>query len=196
MKKPVIMAAAVATIGAASILGVSSVNAQSGESDSLVDKIASRFNLNRDEVAATLDEFKDERHAEHMTKVTDGLQAKVDSGDITAEQKTAIEAKLTELHDEHETEREAVQKWAEDNGVEMRYLMGRGHGVSLDDAVASGDITAEQRALIEAKRDELESERTEHRDELKQWAEDNNLDLKDIMPMGGRGGHRGMRGGL
>lgn len=193
--KPALLAAAVATLGVATLMGANTVSAQT-TGDSLIDKVATRFNLNRDEVEQAFEEYQDERHEERMKDVAEYLQEKVDAGSITAEQKTLIETKLAEMHDEHEADREALQQWADDNDVSMRYLMGRGHGVDLEDAVANGDITAEQRAAIEAKRDEVEAERTEHRAEMQQWAEENNIDLQDVMPMGGEGG-RGMgRGGM
>lgn len=55
-------------------------------------------------------------------RVTDRLQRAVEKGDITLDQKAAIEAKQKELQAQREADREALQKWADDNGVDFRYL--------------------------------------------------------------------------
>ncbi len=64
---------------------------------------------------------------------TDRLQALVDKGTITADQKNKIEAKQAELKTKREAERTALETWAKDNGIDLKYLMGgfgmgRGHG--------------------------------------------------------------------
>jgi polyhydroxyalkanoate synthesis regulator phasin len=200
LKKSMLAAGVITTVTAGSLLGLGSASADTADGSSLIDKIASKFNLNRDEVEAVFDEEKAERQAERQADFSEELQEKVDAGDITAEQKTAIEAKMTEMQTARETEREAIQQWAEDNNIDMKYVMG-GHGRMgnnssdyLDEAVEDGDITAEQKTLIEEKQDELQNARETARDELEQWAEDNDIDLQDIMPMGGGRGHGGGMG--
>ncbi len=60
------------------------------------------------------------------------LQSLVDKGTITADQKTKIEAKRTELKAKRDSNRTALEQWAKDSGIDMQYLMGgfggRGHG--------------------------------------------------------------------
>ena len=57
------------------------------------------------------------------------LQKAVDNGDITADQKSAIDAKLVELKTKHQAERDALDKWAQDNGIDIKYVLPRGpHG--------------------------------------------------------------------
>jgi N-acetylglucosamine kinase-like BadF-type ATPase len=61
---------------------------------------------------------------------SDHLQDAVDAGTITAEQKTLIENKQKELQAKREAARTALQKWAEDNKIDMSYLKqirGGGH---------------------------------------------------------------------
>ncbi len=200
MNKNLLLAGVVTTVAAGSLLSLGVASADNGLGDSLIDKIATKFSLNRDEVEAVFEEEQTERQAERAADFSDNLQDKVDSGDITTEQKTLIEAKFAEIQAARDTERDALEQWAEDNGIDMKYVMG-GHGRGgmggsdiLDDAVADGNITAEQKTLIEAKQDELESARELARDELKQWADSNSIELKDVM--GGMGGHgRGGMGG-
>lgn len=91
----------------------------------------------------------------------------------------------------------------------------------LNQAVADGKISEEQKNLILNKREELQGQResfrdlspeerkvkkTEHREELEKWAEENNIDIKEFMLMGknkglngegrGYGGGRGYKAGL
>lgn len=76
----------------------------------------------------------------------------------------------------------------------------------LEQAVADGTITAEQKALIEAKmaenqtwREQLESmsqdERKaameQHHQEMQDWADANGIELRDILGGPEKGGHRG-----
>jgi gas vesicle protein len=198
MNKNLLLAGVVTTVAAGSLLSLGIASADSNSGDSLIDKIATKFSLNRDEVEAVFEENRAEKQAERAADFSENLQEKVDSGDITAEQKTLIETKFAELQTARETEREALEQWAEDNGIDMKFVLGgRGHmdnSDRLDDAVADGDITAEQKTLIEQKQDELQTARETARDELEQWAEDNGIELKDVL--GGMGGHgRGGMGG-
>jgi hypothetical protein len=193
--KTMLAAGVVTTIAAGSLLGVNAASADSANGESnIVDKIVSKFNLNKDEVQAVFDEAKEERQAERAAELSEDLQDKVDRGDITAEQKTLIEDKMAEVRAARETEREYLKQWAEDNEIDLRYITGgRGHmggnNERLADAVEDGDITEAQKTLIEQKREELEATREKARDELEQWAEDNDLKLRDIM-----GGGRDMVG--
>ena len=107
-----------------------------------------------------------------------------------------IENKISELQTTRDAERDALDAWAEQNGIDAKYVMGGGRGMRggdndrLQDAVDDGDITAEQKTLIESKLDELETAREAQRDELEQWAEDKGIDAKYLI-----GGGMGMMGG-
>lgn len=148
----------VTAVTAGSLVGVSAASAQgSNNQSSIIDKIATRFNLNRDEVQAVFDEEHAARAAEMKTMHSEHLQDLVDDGKITAEQKTAIEAKMDEL----QTKREEMKEQ---------------------------DLTREER------RTQMKAER----DELKQWAEEQGIDMSLLRPEGimgrnhGRGGGHGM----
>lgn len=147
LRPTLVAAAAAVTIGGASIIGVNAVSAET-PGDTLVEKIATRFNLNQDEVQAVFDEQRAEREAERATQLSERLQAKVDDGTITAEQKTTLEAKLAEMRDQHEASRDSdltreelrdqhqeardeLQSWAAENNIpldELLPLQGGGHG--------------------------------------------------------------------
>lgn len=186
---------AVAAVSALAVGAGSMASAQGGNSDTLVDKIATKFNLNKDDVQAVVDEDRSARQAERLADVSKDLQDAVDAGKITAEQKTLIENKMKENQAARETEMTALKEWATSNTIDLKYVMGGGrHGVDLDDAVADGDITAEQKTLIEQKQAELEKARDEKRDAMEQWAKDNNIDDAYLHMSKGNGG-RGKHGG-
>ena len=152
------LAAALASLGIASVVGVGTVAAQESGSTSLADRIATQFNLNKDEVQKVIDEDRDARHAEMQQRAEERLQEAVDAGKLTAEQKDKIVAKMQELHEKREAQRDEFQSMTRD----------------------------ERRAAIQAQREELE-----------QWAQDNNIPVQYLM-FGGRGhggpGMGGMRG--
>ena len=198
LPKSLIIAGVTATVGLAGLTGLGVASAHNGlGGNDLAAKIADKFNLNQDEVQAVFDEqhaaIQKERQAENSQR----LQQLVDDGKITAEQKTLIEEKQAEQQTERQSEREALQTWATDNNIDLRYVMpgGRRGGDSdrLQQAVDNGDITADQKALIEQKQSELQAEREAHRTEMQQWATDNGIDLQYLRPT--EAGHRGPRGG-
>jgi hypothetical protein len=202
IRNKVAAGSAMLAVVATSLAGFSTVSAQSGSSgDSLAEKIASKFNLNQDEVKAVFDDDRAAHEAERQSQITERLEKAVDKGEITAEQKTKIEAKMKELQDAREAERASLESWATDNKIDMKYVM-FGHGRGGDDdrlqqAVDDGDITVDQKKLIEQKQQELQDARDAIKDELDQWAEDNDIDQKYLM-FGGHGmggGHGGPDGG-
>lgn len=116
---------------------------------SLAEKIASKFNLNKDDVQQVIDEDREARHVERQKKSEERLQDAVDAGRLTSEQKDMIVSKMKEIESNREPkreemnnkteeerraamkiEREALQKWAEENNIPTQYIMfgGRGHG--------------------------------------------------------------------
>ena len=193
MKKSLLIGLSTTAVTMGIVGLAATASAQTATSNtSLVDKIATKFNLNKDDVKAVFDAERSERQAERATKMSERLQTLVDKGTITADLKAKIEAKQKELQSERETKRTELEKWASDNGIDMKYLMGgRGHGPMGNDTndlqalVDKGTITADQKAKIEAKQKELQAERETHRTELEQWAKDNNIDAKYLM--GGMG---------
>ncbi len=207
-KKSLAVVAAVAATGFAGIAGMQAVSAQADNTTgspagsaasgpaALIQKLAEKFNLNQDEVKAVFDEERQSRETERETERSERLQQAVDDGDITAEQKAAIEAKQKELKAAMDTERQALESWAIDNDIDAKYLMmsgPRGGGQTanndrLQQAVDAGDITAEQKTLIEQKAKELQTKREASHTDLEKWATDNDIDQKYLMG--------GMKGGM
>jgi hypothetical protein len=154
MKKNLMIAAAVATIGAGSIgVGLASAatnNSTSGGS-SLVDKLVAKFGLKKADVQAVFDAEHTTRQAERTQAVADKLAAAVKAGTITQTQSDAITAKLKAMQAERETghakfesmtdaerktaveaKKAEMKKWLSDNKIPedfMRTLhMGGHHG--------------------------------------------------------------------
>jgi len=156
IKKSVVAAAAIATIGSMGAVGLQAVHATSNTStrpdpmSSLIDKLVSKFNLNKADVQQVFDENRTAMDAQRQADQSAKLQKLVDAGTITATQKTAIEAKIKELEATREankssmqsltdterkakmdTERTAMEAWAKTNGIDLTKLQGifmRGHG--------------------------------------------------------------------
>jgi hypothetical protein len=112
------------------VVGLSSIaSAQTSTSGtSLIDKIATKFNLKKADVQAVFDADRTEKEAERLAENSTRLQSLVDKGTITADQKTKIEAKQKELQTKRDAERTELEKWATDNGIDAKYLMGGGMG--------------------------------------------------------------------
>lgn len=144
IKKPLLVLGAVTGIGLAGVtsIGVASATANSSGTDSIIDRISTKFNLNKDEVQAVFEEERAAREAEHAQKMEDRLTAAVAEGKLTEEQKAKIIAKLEELkasregwNDKAPEERKAtkqhlhedLEQWAEDNNIPTEYLMFRVH---------------------------------------------------------------------
>lgn len=158
IKNSLIAAGAVTAMGVSGLVGVSAVSAQAGSNGAgdLADRIATKFNLNKDEVKSVFKEARKEHEAEREAERTEKLQNLVDVGKITADQKAAIEAKLKDIHDQREQDmdsmrsltpkerkarmeakRTELEAWAKSQGIDSTQLRGvfmgggfegRGHG--------------------------------------------------------------------
>jgi polyhydroxyalkanoate synthesis regulator phasin len=145
-KKIMIPAMALLILLGAGALGINSLYAsEDNPRSSLIEKIAQKFNLNKDEVQKVFDEEREERVTameERFAKILDEAVAK---GELTEAQKSLIIAKRAEMKSDFESkrdenkdlsreemqtkikaERESLEKWASDNGINVKYLMGMG----------------------------------------------------------------------
>lgn len=105
MKKTLAIAGAVAAIGTAGIATTAYATTNSGSSEqrtSLAETLASRFNLNKDEVQKVIDEEKTARQAEREQKIKDEISSLVSSGKLTQDQADKINQKRSELQKERE----------------------------------------------------------------------------------------------
>lgn len=99
VKKLALISGSLAAVGIASLVGVGAVSAQSatGQNDSIVSKIAQKFNLNKDEVQQVFDEDRTEHEEERQAELKTKLDQAVTNGKITADQETKLLAKLAEM---------------------------------------------------------------------------------------------------
>lgn len=120
-------------------MGVSlAANAQANNGNSLVDKIAEKFNLNKADVQKVFDENKAEHQAERQQKLEKRLDKAVAEGQITSAQKAEILDKLKDfqafidsLESKTPAERKAdikakkkeLRQWAKDNKIPLGLLM-------------------------------------------------------------------------
>lgn len=156
MKKQLAIAGLVAGIATAGVTGVGIANAATTSTtstnpmSSLVDAIASKFNLNKSDVQAVFDAQRTQMQAEREAQIKEEVAQLVTDGKITQAQADKINAKRAELQkkreankdstktrEEMKTEMDAkkteLEQWAKDNGIStdyLRYVMGggRGHG--------------------------------------------------------------------
>lgn len=157
LHKSLVVGGLLTAVGLSTVAGVGMASAESGTSgstdpmSSLVQKIASKFNLNQADVQKVFDEDRSARETEREQKQAERLQKLVDDGTITATQKTAIEAKIKELKSEREankdemknlsaeerkakmdTKKTELEAWAKEQGIDLSKLqgifMGGGHG--------------------------------------------------------------------
>lgn len=107
----------------------------------LVEKIASKFNLNKDEVQKVFDEERNEMHEKMQQKNNERLSQLVTEGKITDTQKNLIQNKQKELKEqrvankdsfkdktpeqrktEMESKKAELDAWAKENGIDLQYL--------------------------------------------------------------------------
>lgn len=151
-KNKILLTAAALAVTAGIALSATQVSAEGGYGNgpmsNLVQILAEKFNLNQEEVQAVFDEQHALREQERESAFEDRLSDLVASGEITEEQRQLIIAKHQEMEELRETHRESymnlsqeerqaamdahhaeLEQWAEDNGIDMQYLMfGRGMG--------------------------------------------------------------------
>ncbi len=112
MKKNLMIAATVATIGLSGLgaAGLASAATDSSSrtsgNSSLVDKLVAKFGLKKADVQAVFDAERTEREAARTQKIADKLAAGVTAGTITQAQSDAITAKVKELQATHDTNRD------------------------------------------------------------------------------------------
>jgi hypothetical protein len=136
-KQSLLVASTAAIIGLATI-GTGITLAAAPAKSTIVDKLAERFNLNRDDVQKVFEEHRQETQIERQQKLKDRLDQAVKDGKLTQVQEDAILAKVQEveafmatLKDKTPTEREAaiktemdsVKQWVKDNNIPEQYVM-------------------------------------------------------------------------
>lgn len=162
LKKPLLVAGIVSGVGLASVAGMGVVSAQSnptpgtvGDSQSIVDKLATKFHLNKADVQAVFDQDKQEHDQVMQQRLEDRLSQAVKDGKITSGQKTEILNKLSEMRSFMESQKDKtpqerktamdqkrteLEQWAKDNNIPQQYLKPLGgHRPMMHMQVQDGD---------------------------------------------------------
>ncbi len=141
-------------VGAVSVRSVSAESTTHFGPDSLIQKLVTKFNLNESEVRSVFETEKTERQTAMEQRFTDMLDTAVKDGKLTEAQKKLILDKRAELKakreadmstrkdpgsltDEqrqqhmadHKAEMESLKSWADQNGINLKYLMGHMKGM-------------------------------------------------------------------
>lgn len=189
MKKPLIAAGVTAAVGIASVTGIGIASADTNNSasknpmSSLVDAIATKFDLKEADVQAVFDEQHAQMQEQRAADAKAELAQLVTDGKLTQTQADAITAKRTELESERKTNRDSAQTtsdedrkasmenmkteldtWLSDNDIptEYRYLLfggGRGHG---GQSMRDGSSTADQQTDMDKPRSANSSSSTDN----------------------------------
>jgi alpha-glucosidase (family GH31 glycosyl hydrolase) len=156
IKKSLLVAGAVTTVSLTGLAGAGVASAATVTTtgtdpmSSLMDRIATKFNINEDELKTVFEQDRTARQAERTTQMNTELEKLVTDGKITSAQKDKIVAKRDAMKAEMEANRDAMQgktaeerktlmdqhraeleQWAKDNGIDttyLRYVMGGGPG--------------------------------------------------------------------
>lgn len=130
--KKILLAAIVlglVSIGATLWLNSSDVaKAQNNNNQNMADKLAEKLNLNESQVSEAMEQIHSERQAEMKERISQKLDEAISDGVITAEQKEKILARQTEMEQKRERERQEMQAWEEENGIDMSKLKDYGIG--------------------------------------------------------------------
>jgi hypothetical protein len=122
IKKLTILTLGLAALIGVGTLGVKAVSAQDSDYPPFIEGLSERFGLNQDEVKTFFDEQMEVRHDQMMEAKEDRLGQAVEDGVITEEQKEALLNKWEEMRQEREQERQEMQAWFEENGIDPEAL--------------------------------------------------------------------------
>jgi hypothetical protein len=142
IRKTLLIPALVVTVIGSSLWATTQTFAQdTNPQTSLVQKIADKFNLNKNDVQKVFDDQKTEHRTQMKQTLETRLSQLVKDGKITEDQKVKILAKFSEMEGNRQanmdkmksmtpeerktamkTHKDELQSWAKDNGIDPQYL--------------------------------------------------------------------------
>lgn len=151
LKRNLLIGATAVSIGLSGVAGMGLAQAattSTNPQDTLIDKLVSKFNLNKADVQKIFDEDRAAHQAEREADYKAKLDQAVKDGKLTQAQEDKLIAKQKELQTQREANRDAMkdktdaerkaamdaertafQKWLSDNGIPQEYaMMGHGRG--------------------------------------------------------------------
>ncbi len=143
-KNIIIPALTIATVVGIGVYGIGKVSADEDKQISIAEKIAEKFNLNKDYVQEVIDNDREEMRERQHLKLEERLSELVSKGELTQDQKETYLEKLSTMRSERdngkdlsreerqaerENHRAEMEKWAEENGLNLENLnIGAGFG--------------------------------------------------------------------
>lgn len=105
----------------------------------MAETLADKLGKSPDQVETAFDAMRQEHQTTMQAQYEIRLNEAVEAGDLTAEQKQVIIEKHTEMQAKHEAqmqamlqERQDLEAWANENGIDTHYLFGfAGHGKGM-----------------------------------------------------------------
>lgn len=127
------VAAAGLSLATVNIANAANYGYGNGNKDAMVDELSSKLNVPKDKVQSAMDEIHAERQKQMQSERKANLDKAVTDGVITKDQENAIIAKQDEFHAQGKRQnREEMQKWMSDNGINETalhdYMGGAGRG--------------------------------------------------------------------
>jgi len=99
---------------------------------SLIDTLINKFNLDKDQVYETINQYRDQRFKQWQAYLEERLDQAVKDGRLTDTQKQAMLDKMVERFNEREEHMEEMHEFMEDNDLnpwELREYLGPGMGM-------------------------------------------------------------------
>lgn len=123
-KKVILPVMAIGTLALAGALWAGSMHAKaaSANSDTLIDKIAQKFNVPKDQVQTTFDEARTERQQARQTEQDAKLDQAVKDNVVTQEQRDQLVAKRNETRAARQQNKTEMEQWFKDNGIDQSKL--------------------------------------------------------------------------
>ena len=122
-KKLLISLLILGTVISLGAYGVGSIRAnENGVANPVTSRLAETFNLKEDDVEAVFDAVHEERRQEMMDAREERLNEAVSDCVITEAQKTALLDRWEEMQNKREQERQELQNWFEQEGIDPTKL--------------------------------------------------------------------------
>lgn len=140
-------------------VNLASADNSSNPRDTIIQKLAEKFNLKESDVQQVFDEVRQEHQTQMQTKHEERLSQLVTDGKITEDQKALILNKHKELQAERESNKDSfkdlspeqrkikmeekkieLETWANENGIDTMYIMHFGEKGNGDHGSRIGDM--------------------------------------------------------
>jgi hypothetical protein len=150
MKKSLLLPALALTMAGTVLFATQTFAETTDPQQTLIEQIASKFNLNKDDVKAVFDQNRANKQAQMQQRFEAKLTQLVTDGKLTEDQKTKILEKVKELESNRAAEveklksmtpaerkvamktyRDELTQWASDNGIDLKSLGLFGFGMGM-----------------------------------------------------------------